>query len=59
MNHKHNLHIINIQLHALIKYIMLITCFWEILIIFENKKHLKQITPYITLGLYILKLHLI
>jgi hypothetical protein len=29
-NHKHNLHKISIQLHALIKYTMLITYFWEI-----------------------------
>ncbi len=53
MNHKHNLHINNIKLHALIKYTMLITYFWEILTFVENKKHHKQITPYITMGLYI------
>jgi hypothetical protein len=54
MNHKHNLHKISIQLHALIKYTMLVTFFWEILIFFENRKHDKQITIYITMGLYIL-----
>jgi hypothetical protein len=54
MNHKHKLHIISIQLHVLIKYAMLIIYFWETLIFFENKKHHKQITLYITMGLYIL-----
>jgi hypothetical protein len=43
MNHKHNLHKISIQLHALIKYVMLITYFWEILIFLENKKHHKKL----------------
>jgi hypothetical protein len=33
---------------------MLITYFWEILFFFENKKHHKQITIYILMGLYIL-----
>jgi len=34
LNHKHNLQKNNIQLYALIKYTMLITYFWEILIFF-------------------------
>jgi hypothetical protein len=37
-NHKHNLHKISIQLHALIKYTMLITYFCKKIIFFENKK---------------------
>jgi len=53
-NHKHNLHKISIQLHALIKYTMLITYFCKKLIFSENKKHHKKITIYITMGLYIL-----
>jgi len=53
-NHKHNLHKISVQLHALIKYTMLITYFCKNLIFFENKKHQKKITIYITMGLYLL-----
>jgi hypothetical protein len=58
MNHKHNLLKISIQLHELIKYAMLRTYFHETLIFFENKKHHKKFTLYMTMGLYILELHL-
>jgi len=47
-----NLHRNNIQLHALIKYITLITYLLEFLIFIKNKFY-KKFALYTTMGLYI------
>jgi len=48
-----NLHRNNIQLHALIKYTMLITCFLECLNFHQKYNSREKIALYITLGIYI------